>query len=701
MQISNVQTVDGSTAQMQWLAFTVADGGGTQSLNMVMGEPVNQTVGATGISTLDSARLVDYPATFTAFSVYDAMQDAFIDSQVLDPVTARFTKRRSAANEVVLCFRQSVATPAGQTLTVNLPEGFRIMWQDSNDCLKPDSRIGVPPVEIRMPFGNVSYDDSIFTTLPEGTQVLCASSIDGSVAYLTLSTGLVEIARTYVIRLAVKNAERSPASNYWRLSLGQQASKPIPGFTMQAFTRLELVTSVTSAAQAQGSGPANIMRIMFRPSMPVPIGGAVWIKPPGGFELVSSVPRTTRGLLVAANSRCLGTSLFLGTDYSYEQCEETCRQRPSCLYFSVGFGTNAGECIQEGSVANGAPTPCLNLEPHPFFSVFRLVPTGNCFRYELRENSVLRRDVDCSLETGTAVLRLPFSAPAALGVEYLYSATIAVRNPTIPPPQNTWSVQSFTQASLSQASLLDDGLLDGFLLTPALASFSYSTGPANLKNTVGAEVTMTFNWAPRVELLTGADKLQIAAPAWLGFPSDTCTSLRALPLSGVATTTTNCQVVSNPHGIEFLVESDINTLPAGTPLDFEFKAHNPNVSVARNLSLDEVSMITLTHLRPVVSAVTGQIIFLPLASAAAPAHAVHLPLLRLEVRQVLPQFAITQYRPITLEIDFMLQSSGADQVWVGSSMNNPLDFSSVRCFVTELEHQQQQQGSSSQVLKHQ
>ena len=110
----------------------------------------------------------DHPVSFAAFSVLEAMQDARVDTEILDLATTRFTKRRSALNEVVLYFKQSIATPAGQTLTINMPEGFRIPWEDSDDCLTPDPVTGVPPVDIYNPFGAATPDPLQFATMPEG-----------------------------------------------------------------------------------------------------------------------------------------------------------------------------------------------------------------------------------------------------------------------------------------------------------------------------------------------------------------------------------------------------------------------------------------------------------------------------------------------------------------------------------------------------
>lgn len=112
--------------------------------------------------------------------------------------------------QVVLYFRQSVATPAGQTLTVNMPEGFRVPWEDSDDCLSPSPVTGVAPVDLHTPFGAGAVPDpDLFTTIPQGTAVSCAASPDGGSAYLTLSLGFVEINRYYAFRLSVQNAERS------------------------------------------------------------------------------------------------------------------------------------------------------------------------------------------------------------------------------------------------------------------------------------------------------------------------------------------------------------------------------------------------------------------------------------------------------------------------------------------------------------
>lgn len=668
--ITNVRTIDEYDAEALWQVHTVAD-----------------------TNNIGAIAYLDHPLRFTAFSVLEAMEDAFIDTSILDLATTHFTKRRSAINEVVICFRQSVATPAGQTLNVYLPEGFRIPWKDSDDCFLPDPRLGVPPIEILRPFGNVTIDSSQFTTLPRAMKISCASSTDGGIAYFTLSLGLVEISRYYALRLLVQNADRSPPSNIWRLALGRQASRPIPGFTMQAFTRLDLNTSVSSAAQDLGGGPPNIVQVSFQPSVPVPAGGAMRLLPPEGFELVSAVPRTSQGVILRASARCTGASLFLGTDYTYAQCEATCRQRTSCTLFSVGFGTKAGECIQEAvATASGSATPtCEQFVPHSSFNVYRIAPSGDCFRFTLLEGSKHRRDIDCSLRhnasTGitSAVFQLSVTSPP-LAADQLYVAAVAVSNPTATPNQNVWGLQSFSQASLSAVSLLDDGIADGFELTLALSHFAYTISPAELQHTVGAEVTLAFHWASSVAVRAGIDSLddilRADLPGWLKPVENVCETLSTVPAQGVQHKLSQCGVSADRRSVSLVITGPASALAPGSRLDFSFRARNPTSDVVKALPRDEVALVSLTHLRPVVSTVTGKARNTTLASASAAAHTVQLPLRNLVVRQTDPPFSVAGHRPMTLEVQFEPQSSGANQIWISTSLENPLDFTEASCTVS-------------------
>eukprot|EP00931_Biecheleriopsis_adriatica_P017893 TRINITY_DN12682_c0_g2_i5.p1 TRINITY_DN12682_c0_g2~~TRINITY_DN12682_c0_g2_i5.p1 ORF type:complete len:3456 (+),score=703.92 TRINITY_DN12682_c0_g2_i5:578-10369(+) len=679
LSLQNIQAHQANDERFQWKVYTVANG--TKAV---------EDVGTNRVTYLDS------PIDFSAFSVLAAMSDAFIDTQLLDPDVARFTKGRSRQNEVVICFRQSSATPAGQTLMVRIPEGFRLPWRDSNDCTLPDPGSGVPPVEIADPFGvGDRMDTDRFTTFPEGTQVSCAVSPDGGSALLTLSQGLVEISRYYAFRLVVQNADRSPEINVWRLQFGQQASKPIAGFTMQAFQQLRLVASVTGAAQLVGEAPPNLLQVSFQPSVPVPAGGALQLTPPRGFELVRSVPRTSRGLLVKAEARCVGEAVFLGVDYSFEQCEAACSQRSDCEYFRVGIGDRSGECIQESSIDDGPP--CQEFISSRTSSVYRVTPTGNCYRFQMLEDDKLRDNVDCSLVemptaslpgqglvtdetlmTTVAVFSIAVNAPS-MSVDKLFQATIAVHNPLEMPEQSLWSLQSFSQVSLAAEALLEDGAADGFPLVTGLDRLEFFALPFELKHKAGMSIELSFRWAPKELVLSGLDVIEVNFPPWLGVPVNVCDTL--VPEQPAAQyALTDCRTLAGSMGLRFSVDGPPEVLDKGRRLDFRFRAQNPDASVVATLPRGELSLVSLSHLRPVVSAVTGETLLLAVASSAATAHAVQLALPSLSLRQALPQFPVAGHFPTTLEVSFVVTSPRADQVWIDTAASgNAMDFSQVQC----------------------
>eukprot|EP00928_Gymnodinium_smaydae_P034705 TRINITY_DN24534_c0_g2_i1.p1 TRINITY_DN24534_c0_g2~~TRINITY_DN24534_c0_g2_i1.p1 ORF type:complete len:2249 (+),score=409.68 TRINITY_DN24534_c0_g2_i1:57-6749(+) len=639
------------------------------------------------------------------------MKDAYVNVDSLDVQRANFTKRRGARNEVALCFQQAVATPAGQTLSIFLPEGFRILWSEAGPCLEVDPALGTPRLEVDEPFGDSAVDPAKFAPMPRN--IFCSASADGATVYLALESGLPETNRYYALRLrGVRNADRNPAppplnearaagaiaaelsqTASWRLQLGRQATPPIPGFAVQAFLRLEVATSVSSLSRssAEGTiqGPPNMVRLVFQPSVTVPPGGALVLVPPqeGGrrsFQLVAAKPRKARGILLRRQSRCSGASVFLGAGYTYKQCEETCRLRGSCTYFRVGFGTRRGACIQEGTGLEPVEEVCQEFVPDNFFNVYRITPTGNCYRFELLDSSgEALPDVDCVLEEasesggkGRFLFSLSMEAKP-LQPSGTYTAVLGVRNPSEAPQLNSWSVMSYSDMSLSSESLLDEGILDSFSMTKALAYFDWSLEPQMLMHEPGANLVVTIFFANSLDMQRGIDLIFLEVPSWFELSPDVCSSLEAVH---AGTALTDCSRTTS--GISAIIGGGEAVVRAGERLDFRFAARNPNSSVVLASPRDVLSLVSLTQFRPTISVLTGLEELVPMASSAALSHVVQLPLLGVTIRQTTPRFAIAGQRPVALQIDFQLQSSGANQVWVVASPENPLDFSETRCAVT-------------------
>ncbi|CAE7217217.1 unnamed protein product, partial [Symbiodinium sp. CCMP2456] len=673
--VRNLRTIAADDLLFQWQAYTVAAGTLAAS-----------SIGSPSVSFLDS------PRAFASVSVLVAMNDAFIDTELLDLSVTGFTKGRGALNQVVICFQQSLASLAGQTLSVYIPDGFRLPWSDSNNCLAPDANTGVPPVNVADPFGRGgSPDPATFALFPSSMQVACATSPDGNAAFLTLSEGLVEISRFYAFRLVVQNADRSPANNAWRLQLGQQASLPIRGFTMQAFQQLAISASFAGAAQRIGQAPPNLLQVLFQPSVPVPSGGALQLTPPRGFELMASVPRTSRGVLVKASATCVGESIFLGVDYTFSQCQAACSQRDSCEFFRVGIGDRSGECIQE-STGDGS-MPCQDFLPDDSFSVYRVTPTGNCFRFLLTEDGAQRSDVDCSLEqrsalelgqgfaadpgvSTVAVFGLRVGAPA-MAIEKLYVATLAVRNPTQTPEQSVWTLQSFSQTLLISEALLEDGSADGFALLAALDRLELQVLPEAEKHKAGAEVELSFMWAPSEPVIPASDVIEVQLPSWLQVSAAVCSSLRT-PQSADYTLTA-CSL-PGPSTLQFSITGPAEALAQGSRLDFHLVATNPDASAVAAAPRGSTTLVQLSHLRPVTSAVTGETLLSVVSASGSEAHAVQLAMPFLRMQQILPQFAVAGHFPTTLEVTFQVATPGADQVWIDTlSGGSPMDFASVQC----------------------
>ncbi|CAJ1387570.1 unnamed protein product, partial [Effrenium voratum] len=658
LRVRNLQTI--SAVAVQWQVYTI---GAESDIDAA-------------VPPLDAAQ------SFEGFSVLVALT-AFIDTELLDPTAAKFTKGRGELNQVVIYFEQALASVAGQTLSVSIPEGFRLPWRDSEDCTSVDARLGVAPVNLADPFGRGNFDPARFAFFPGNTKVACASSPDGTTAYLTVSEALVEISRFYVFRLVVQNADRSPVSNFWRLEFGPQASLPIPGFTMQAFQQLAVSAAFAGAAQRVGQAPPNLLELRFQPSVPVPSGGALQLIPPLGFELIASVPRTSRGVLVKAGARCLDSSpVFIGAGYSFEQCQAACAQR-GAEFFSFGIGDRSGECVQETSLDGSEP--CQQFIADETSSVYQITPTGNCFRFVLDEDGTLRSDVDCSLQRkqtmslpGQALVTDPtvMTTVAIFGLAVdstplastkVYTARIAVRNPQA-AEQNLWTLQSFSQTLLVDAALLEDGTADGFALEPGLDRLELVALPELEKHRAGAQVDLSFAWAPSEQLIP-SDVIQVELPSWLN--ASVCGSL-ASESPGLATE--DCSAGSGT--LRFSLSG---ALAEGQRMDFRMTVQNPSAQQLTSLPRGELSLVRVSHMRPVTSA-AGETL-LALASSGATSHAVQLPMPLLEVRQASPPFAVAGHFPTRLELDFRLASSGADQLWVDTSGANPMDFTQAQCNV--------------------
>ena len=280
--VKNIKIISPDDPQYRWRVYSVAAGDSALTVH-----------GTAGVSYLDS------PRAFKSFAVTVAMQNAFLETELLDVEAAGFTKQRGKMNQVVLCFQQALASVSGQVLSVSIPEGFQFPWQDSSDCTEVDTNLGVAPMNLSDPFGRGGSPDPARFALFPASQIGCTTSVDKRTAFLTISEALVEIARVYAFRLVVQNAERSPASNLWRLEFGAQASLPFQGLTLQAFQQLSMAASFTGASRSDSAIP-NVLEIVFQPSVPVPPGGALQLIPSQGFQLVPSVPRNSRGVLVQA-----------------------------------------------------------------------------------------------------------------------------------------------------------------------------------------------------------------------------------------------------------------------------------------------------------------------------------------------------------------------------------------------------------------
>lgn len=618
LQVKNIKTISAEDAQYSWQIYTVA-----------AGESSIPTHDTAGLSYLDS------PRVFLSFAVTVAMQNAFIDEEQLDLATTGFTKQRGALNQVVICFQQALASVAGQILSVSIPEGFNLPWQDSSDCTQEDPTMGLAPLNISHPFGAGSPDSARFALFPEA-RVACARSPDGQTAYLTLSEPLVEITRLYAFRLMVRNANRSPLRNLWRLEFGAQASLPFQGFTLQAFQQLSISAPFVGASRETRDSRAllvanvpNVLEIRFQPSVPVPPGGALQLIPSQGFQLVPSVPRASRGVLLRSGARCAGISsafVFIGLDYTFAQCEAACSQRGACEFFRFGIGDKSGECIQETST-DGSP-PCQIFEADDAFTVYQITPTGNCFRFLLMEDGTSRNDVDCSLEekqlsgvpgqegstdlnatTTLAVFGLSVTSPP-LDITKVYTATIAIVNPSGVSGTSPWFLQSFSQTLLVDATLLEDGIADGFSLVPALDHLDIDVLPESDKHKAGMSINLSVLWAPNVQFAPLSDIVIVDLPPWLNI-TNACDSL----ISSVSTFG-QCRLTGAQ--LQFHLGEALST---GQVMDFQFGASNPSAEVVKSLPRGELSLIKVSHVRTVVSA--GETLLQSLATSAVKSSGSH------------------------------------------------------------------------------
>ncbi|CAE7213674.1 unnamed protein product [Symbiodinium natans] len=368
-------------------------------------------------------------------------------------------------------FAESAADAANTAAMDGAPSLFgRLPWSDSNNCLVADASTG----------------SGIFHAVPS-----------------VYTSGMRDITRR---QRCLPHSVRRLGGDLTLLCLPPCGAECRPKSSQQRLEASVWPASLTSDPWIHDAGLPAVGGIGFicgcstahRPSTAKPASGALstiracalrrgataLLTPPTGFELMASVPRTSRGVLVQASATCVGESVFLGVDYSFSQCEAACSQRSSCEFFRVGIGDRSGECIQE-STGDGS-APCQELQPDDSFSVYRVTPTGNCYRFLLTEDGAQRNDVDCSLEQHpaadlpgqgfgsdpdavmtVAVFGLRIGAPA-LAVEKLYIATLAMRNPMQMPEQSVWTLQSFSQTLLVSEALLEDASADGFALLAAL-----------------------------------------------------------------------------------------------------------------------------------------------------------------------------------------------------------------------------------------
>jgi len=113
----------------------------------------------------------------------------------------------------------------------------------------------------------------------------------------------------YVFRIGMKsNPPLTPGVNRWTIQLGEEASEPIEGMTLWAFTRTQInpITTARDRTLAGTIRTQNPLKIGIRPFNSVPSGGELRVVAPSGFQFVALPSRVCNAELQELPYTALG-----------------------------------------------------------------------------------------------------------------------------------------------------------------------------------------------------------------------------------------------------------------------------------------------------------------------------------------------------------------------------------------------------------